>query len=74
MTFAAACGVIGEKLPLNVRAWTCQSGAVHDRDLNAAINILAAGRADSTTPVEPTSDVPSGTRPATKREPTGSAA
>jgi IS605 OrfB family transposase len=31
---------------LHVRAWTCsQCGIVHDRDVNAAKNILAAGRA-----------------------------
>jgi putative transposase len=70
----SVCGVIGTKLPLDVRSWTCLCGAVHDRDGNAAINILAAGRTDRPTPVEPTSDVPSGTQTATKREPTGSAA
>jgi putative transposase len=70
----STCGVIGEKLPLDVRSWTCLCGAVHDRDGNAAINILAAGRTDRPTPVEPTSDVPSGTQTATKREPTGSVA
>jgi transposase len=36
--------------PLEVRAWTCTGcGAVHDRDVNAARNILAAGRADRLT-------------------------
>ena len=31
--------------PLNVRGWECQAcGAVHDRDVNAARNILALGR------------------------------
>ncbi|MFD4460402.1 RNA-guided endonuclease InsQ/TnpB family protein [Nocardia sp. NPDC058480] len=40
------CGVVGEKKPLHVREWTCGCGAVHDRDLNAAINILAAGQAE----------------------------
>ncbi|MQY22079.1 RNA-guided endonuclease InsQ/TnpB family protein [Nocardia macrotermitis] len=42
----SACGAIGDKKPLHVREWTCTCGATHDRDLNAAINILAAGRAD----------------------------
>jgi putative transposase len=41
------CGVIGGPKPLGVRAWTCAAcGAVHDRDVNAARNILAAGRAE----------------------------
>nr|WP_240542981.1 transposase [Solihabitans fulvus] len=30
------CGVIGEKLPLDIREWTCRCGARHDRDVNAA--------------------------------------
>ncbi|MES9539166.1 RNA-guided endonuclease TnpB family protein [Actinomadura sp. NPDC000600] len=41
-----ACGSLAESMPLNVRTWTCACGAVHDRDVNAANNILAAGRAD----------------------------
>ncbi|RKN05378.1 RNA-guided endonuclease InsQ/TnpB family protein [Streptomyces radicis] len=40
-----ACGTVREKLPLNVRTWTCDCGAVHDRDVNAARTILAAGLA-----------------------------
>ncbi|MFC7381414.1 RNA-guided endonuclease InsQ/TnpB family protein [Sphaerisporangium rhizosphaerae] len=42
----SACGAVVESMPLNVRSWICACGAVHDRDVNAAINILAAGRAD----------------------------
>ncbi|MET9513635.1 RNA-guided endonuclease TnpB family protein [Streptomyces sp. NPDC002994] len=41
----SACGTIREKLPLNVRQWTCDCGTTHDRDVNAACNILAAGLA-----------------------------
>lgn len=41
------CGAIRAKLPLNVRTWTCECGAVHDRDVNAANNLLAAGLAVS---------------------------
>ncbi|KRV48768.1 transposase [Wenjunlia vitaminophila] len=41
----SACGTVRERLPLNVRTWTCDCGATHDRDVNAARNILAAGLA-----------------------------
>jgi putative transposase len=42
------CGHIVEKLPLNVREWECpKCGTNHDRDLNAAKIILAAGLAVS---------------------------
>ncbi|GHJ56084.1 transposase [Nonomuraea sp. TT08I-71] len=43
----SACGRRDGPKPLNVRSWTCPCGAVHDRDINAAINVLAAGRAES---------------------------
>jgi putative transposase len=43
----SVCGVVGDKKPLQVREWTCGCGAVHDRDVNAARNILAAGLAES---------------------------
>jgi putative transposase len=43
----SACGRLAESMPLNMREWTCPCGAIHDRDVNAARNILAAGLADS---------------------------
>jgi len=42
----SACGHLLAKLDLSTRAWTCPGCRTrHDRDLNAAKNILAAGRA-----------------------------
>ena len=42
----SACGAIATSLPLSVREWTCAGcGAVHDRDVNAAKVIRAAGLA-----------------------------
>lgn len=41
------CGYVMDSLPLGVRAWACPvCNHVHDRDFNAARNILAAGRAE----------------------------
>jgi putative transposase len=43
----SACGAKDGPKPLSVRTWQCAAcGTVHDRDVNAARNILAAGRAD----------------------------
>jgi putative transposase len=42
----SACGHLLAELSLGTRHWTCPScGAWHDRDINAAENILAAGQA-----------------------------
>jgi putative transposase len=40
------CGYVADIMPLHVRLWTCPGcSAQHDRDVNAARNILAAGLA-----------------------------
>jgi putative transposase len=42
----STCGALQHKMPLHVRTWTCDScGTTHDRDVNAAKNLLAAGLA-----------------------------
>lgn len=42
----SSCGLSSGKKPLGVRAWSCLGcGTAHDRDENAARNILAAGLA-----------------------------
>jgi putative transposase len=40
----SACGVVKAKLALAERNWTCEGcGALHDRDVNAAINLARLG-------------------------------
>ena len=40
----SGCGFIIERLPLAVRVWECpECKVIHDRDVNAACNILAVG-------------------------------
>lgn len=65
----SACGTLQEKMPLNVRTWTCGCGTTHDRDTNAACNLLAAGLAVSAcgAGVRPQRSTPGG-QPVTKQE------
>ncbi|WP_218164784.1 RNA-guided endonuclease InsQ/TnpB family protein [Lentzea waywayandensis] len=66
----SVCGVSTGDMPLHVRTWTCGCGAVHDRDVNAARNILAAGLAVTVcgAGARPQRDVPGG-QSATKQKP-----
>ncbi|WP_328759297.1 MULTISPECIES: RNA-guided endonuclease TnpB family protein [Streptomyces] len=41
----SACNTLQDTMPLHVRTWTCDCGMTHDRDVNAAHNLLAAGLA-----------------------------
>jgi putative transposase len=43
----STCGRLDGPKPLNVRSWTCPCGSTHDRDVNAAINVLAQGHWDN---------------------------
>jgi putative transposase len=41
-----SCGFVLKELPLKIRSWSCpECGTNHDRDINAALNIKAAGLA-----------------------------
>ena len=68
----SACSVKDGPKPLTVRTWACAAcGTVHDRDVNAARNILAAGRADSLnacgTGIRPPLEVAAGAEAGTHR-------
>jgi putative transposase len=68
----SACGVKDGPKPLGVRTWMCAAcGTVHDRDVNAAKNILAAGRAERLnacgTSVRPPATVAAGVEAGTHR-------
>ncbi|MFB7110681.1 RNA-guided endonuclease InsQ/TnpB family protein [Streptomyces sp. NPDC056291] len=66
----SSCGALQERMPLQVRTWTCDGcGASHDRDVNAANNLLAAGLAVSAcgAGVRPQRRTPGG-QSATKQE------
>jgi putative transposase len=64
------CGRLQDTMSLNVRTWTCDGcGITHDRDSNAAKNLLAAGLAVSAcgAGVRPQRSTPGG-QSATKQE------
>jgi putative transposase len=64
------CGTLKEKMPLSVRTWTCDCGVTHDRDVNAAHSLLAAGLAVAVcgAGVRPQRSTPDG-QSATKQKP-----
>ncbi|MFJ8580744.1 RNA-guided endonuclease InsQ/TnpB family protein [Micromonospora sp. NPDC093277] len=66
----STCGTLAEQMPLAVRSWTCRCGAVHDRDVNAARNLLAAGLAVTAcgAGVRPQRETSRTRRPAVKQE------
>ncbi|MFM9769233.1 RNA-guided endonuclease InsQ/TnpB family protein [Streptomyces galilaeus] len=66
----SACGSLRRKMPLHVRIWTCDCGTTHDRDVNAAKNILAVGLTASVcgAGVRPQRKTPGG-QSATKQKP-----
>lgn len=46
----SACGTKVDSLPLSVRKWLCKScGIVHDRDVNAAVNLMNVAAAHAVT-------------------------
>jgi putative transposase len=68
----SACGVKDGPKPLSVRQWACAAcGTVHDRDVNAARNILALGRRERLnacgTGVRPPLTVAAGAEAGTRR-------
>jgi putative transposase len=66
----SACGHLLAELSLSTRHWTCPScGSRHDRDINAAKNILAAGRAVTACGAGVRHSGTSRVRPAVKQEP-----
>jgi putative transposase len=70
----STCGHRMGAMPLNIRSWVCPNcGAAHDRDVNAARNILAAGLAVTAcgADVRPPRGTPRTGRPAAKQETPG---
>ncbi|MDX3761106.1 RNA-guided endonuclease TnpB family protein [Streptomyces sp. AK02-04a] len=66
----SACDTLRETMPLHVRTWTCDCGVTHDRDVNAAHNLLAAEPAVTVcgAGVRPQRSTPDG-QSATKQKP-----
>ncbi|MFG2369088.1 RNA-guided endonuclease InsQ/TnpB family protein [Streptomyces mirabilis] len=66
----SACNTLQDTMPLHVRTWTCDCGVTHDRDVNAAHNLLAAGLAVTVcgAGVRPQRSTPDG-QSATKQKP-----
>jgi putative transposase len=64
------CGAKRHTMPPHLRTWTCECGMTHDRDVNAANNLLAAGLAVSAcgAGVRTQRNTPGG-QSATKQEP-----
>ena len=66
----SACGHLLAELSLGTRSWTCPScGTRHDRDINAAQNILAAGQAVTACGADVRHLGTSGVQSAMKQEP-----
>jgi len=65
----STCGTLQDRMPLHVRTWTCDCGTTHDRDVNAAKNLLAVGLTVTAcgAGVRPQRRTPGG-QPATKQE------
>ena len=70
----SACGSLASAMLLHIRTWTCSGcGSTHDRDINAACNIKAAGLAASAcgAGVRPQRDPSRTGQSAAKQEPSG---
>lgn len=66
----SACGYRSGYLPLNIRRWTCaQCSADHDRDVNAAINVLAFARRNRVQDVEGDTPAAASRRPVKRQLP-----
>ncbi|MFG2259708.1 RNA-guided endonuclease InsQ/TnpB family protein [Streptomyces mirabilis] len=66
----SACNTLRDTMPLHVRTWTCDCATTHDRDVNAANSLLAAGLAVAVcgAGVRPQRSTPDG-QSATKQKP-----